>query len=161
MVIVEDPFPLVASVNIAAMDLRAVLYEKKDGRFSPNARIRKVLIPKQYLVHKDELALKGKVSTTNKNEKNGRYPYNSMHEIKKEKPFKENNVFPKNRHTFPEGKGMNNSRRKIPPRFVVPPPISPGEKWHVVQHKKFPQMVTKTQKKKNAEIKSYGGKTIT
>ena len=38
----EDPFQLVASINIVATDLRAVLNEKKDERFSPNARIRKV-----------------------------------------------------------------------------------------------------------------------
>ena len=44
-----------ASVNIAAADLRAVLNEKMDERFSPNASIRNVWIPKQYLVHKDEL----------------------------------------------------------------------------------------------------------
>ena len=53
----EDPFPLVASINIATTDLRAVLNAKKNGRFSPNARIRKVWNPKQYLVHKDELAV--------------------------------------------------------------------------------------------------------
>ena len=63
MVINEDPFPPVASVNIAATNLRAVLNVKKDERFSPNARIRKVWIPKQYLVHKDELAAKRKVPT--------------------------------------------------------------------------------------------------
>ena len=56
----EDPFPPVASVNIAAMDLRAVLNEKMDEKFSPNARIRKVWILKQYLVHMDELAVQGK-----------------------------------------------------------------------------------------------------
>ena len=38
----EDPFPPLASVNIAATDLRAILDEKNDERFSPNARIRKV-----------------------------------------------------------------------------------------------------------------------
>ena len=42
MVIDEDPFSLVAPVNIVASDLRAGLNEKKDGRFYPNARIRKV-----------------------------------------------------------------------------------------------------------------------
>ena len=47
----EDPFPPVASVNIAATYLRAVLNAKKDGRFSPNARIRKVWIHKKYLVY--------------------------------------------------------------------------------------------------------------
>ena len=44
------------SVNIATIDLRVVLNAKKDGRFSPNARIRKVWIPKQFLVHRDNLA---------------------------------------------------------------------------------------------------------
>ena len=115
----EDPFPPMASVNIAAIDLRAVL----NARFSPNAKIRKVWIPKQYLVHKDELAVKGKVSTTKEKEKNGRYSYHSKQEIKKEKSSKGKNVSPKERHTFPQGKGMNTSRRKIPPRFVVPPPV--------------------------------------
>ena len=65
----EDPFPLVALINIVATDLRAVLNVEKDVRFSPNVRIRKVWIPKQYLVHKDELAVKGKVSTTKEKEK--------------------------------------------------------------------------------------------
>ena len=38
----EDPFLPMASVNIAATDLRAVLNEKNDEKFSPNARIRNV-----------------------------------------------------------------------------------------------------------------------
>ena len=71
----EDPFPLVASVNIVATDLRAVLNVKKDERFSPNARIRKVWIPKQYLVHKDDLLVKGKVFLVREKEKNGKYSY--------------------------------------------------------------------------------------
>ena len=62
MVVDEDPFPLVASVNIVAIDLRAILNEKEDEKFSCNVKIRKVWIPKQYLVYKDELAIKGKVS---------------------------------------------------------------------------------------------------
>ena len=118
MVVDEDPFPLVALVNIAVMDLRAFLNEKKDEKFSPNARIRKLWIPKQYLVHKDELAVKGKVSTTREKENNGRYPYYSKQEIKKDKPFKEKNVTLKERHTFLERKGKNTLRRKIPPRFM-------------------------------------------
>ena len=57
---------------------------------------------------------------------------------------------------------MNTSRGKIPPRFVVPPPVSHGQKWHVVQHKKFRQKLTITQKKKkDAESESYGEKVIT
>ena len=47
----EDPFPPEASVNIAATDLRAVLNENEDEEFSPNVKIRKVWIPKQYLVY--------------------------------------------------------------------------------------------------------------
>ena len=134
----EDPFPLVALVNIAATDLRVVLNEKNDAKFSPNVRTRKVWIPKQYLVYKDELRVKGKVSITREKENNRRYSYHSKQEIKKEKPSQEKNVFPKERHTFLERKGRNASRRKIPPRFVVPPPIPPKQKWHVVKHKKFP-----------------------
>ena len=84
--------------------------------------------------------------TTREKENNGRYPYHSKQEINKEKPFKENNVPPKEIHTFQEGKGKNTSRKKIPPRFVVPHPIPPEQKWHEVQHKKFPQNLTRTQK---------------
>ena len=42
MVIDEDPVPLVASINLVATDLKAMLNAKNDGRFSPNAKIRKV-----------------------------------------------------------------------------------------------------------------------
>ena len=38
----EDPFPSVALVNIAATNLRVMLNAKKDERFSPNTKIRKV-----------------------------------------------------------------------------------------------------------------------
>ena len=46
MVIDEDPIPPMTSVNIAATDLKVVLNAKNHGRLSPNARIRKVWIPK-------------------------------------------------------------------------------------------------------------------
>ena len=42
----EDPFPPMDSVNIVAIDLKVVLNAKNDEIFSPNARIRKVWIPK-------------------------------------------------------------------------------------------------------------------
>ena len=84
----EDPFPPVTSVNIASTDLRAILNVKKDERFSLNVRKRKVWIPKKYLVHMDELAVKGKVSTAKETEKRGRYPYHLKHEIKNEKSSK-------------------------------------------------------------------------
>ena len=95
-----------------------MLNEKNDAKFSPNVRIRKIWISKQYLVYKDELTVKGKVSITREKENNGRYSYHSKQEIKKEKPSKEKNVFPKERHTFPERKGRNASRRKIPPSLL-------------------------------------------
>ena len=132
MVIDEDPFPPVATINIAATDLRAMLNAKKAVRFSPSVRIRKVWIPRQYLVHMDDLAARKRVSTAKERKKNGRYPYQSSEdsklEIKKKKFFKEKNVSPKERHTSPEEKGMNNpSMGKMPSRFVVPPLVSPGQ----------------------------------
>ena len=65
----EDPFPPVASVNIAATNLRAILNENEDEKFSPNVKIRKVWVPKKYLVYKDELTVKGKVSRAIEKEK--------------------------------------------------------------------------------------------
>ena len=66
-----------ASIKRVVNDLRAVLNEKKDEKFSPNAKIRKVWIHKQYLVYKDEFVVKGKVPTTREKENDGRYPYYS------------------------------------------------------------------------------------
>ena len=133
----EDPFTPMTSVNIAATDLRTVLNENEDEKFSPNVKIRKVWIPKQYLVYKDELVIKGKVSTAREKEKNGRYPY-----IQGKECSSKRNIL------FQRGKGKNTSRRKILLRFVVPPPVPLEQKWHVVQHKKFPQKLTRTQKRK-------------
>ena len=42
MMIDEDPFPLVASINIAATNSRAILNAKKAERFSPSVKVRKV-----------------------------------------------------------------------------------------------------------------------
>ena len=33
-------------------------------------------------------------------------------------------------------------------RCIIPPRVSPSERWHVVQHKKFPQRLSKTQKRR-------------
>ena len=46
MVIHEDSFPPVTSINIVATNLRAFLNAKKVKRFSPSARISNVWIPK-------------------------------------------------------------------------------------------------------------------
>ena len=44
------------------------------------------------------------MSTAKANEKNGRYPYHSKQEIKKEKSSKGKNVSPKERHIFSKRK---------------------------------------------------------
>ena len=73
MMIDEDPFPPVASINIAATDSRAMLNAKKAGRFSPTARVRKVWIPKRYLTYKNDLAAKRRGPIDREWKKNGRY----------------------------------------------------------------------------------------
>ena len=85
-----------------------MLNAKKDERFSPNAKIRKVWIPKQYPVHRDDLAARKRVFMARERENSGRYPYHLKQESKKEKSFKGNDVSSKDRHTFPKGKSMNN-----------------------------------------------------
>ena len=42
----KDHVPLVASINIAATDLKAMLNPKNDERFYPNVRLRNVWIAK-------------------------------------------------------------------------------------------------------------------
>ena len=49
--------------------------QKKDEEFSPNAKIRMVWIPKQYLTYINDFAAKMKVSAAREKGKNGRYPY--------------------------------------------------------------------------------------
>ena len=75
--IAEDPFPPVASINITAIDLRAVLNAKKVERFYLSSRIRRVWIPKKYFVHMGDLATSRRLSASREREKNGRYPYHS------------------------------------------------------------------------------------
>ena len=82
MMINEDPFPPTASINIVATDSRAMLNAKKARRFSLSAKIRKVWIPKQYLTYKNDLATKGRVTTTRERKKNGRYQYHSFENSK-------------------------------------------------------------------------------
>ena len=83
--------------------------------------------------------------------KNGRYPYHPFEDSKyeaKNKNFSKGNVVsPKERHVSLRGRSMNNpTKSKMPLRFVISPTISPVQEWHVMQHKKFPQMLTITQK---------------
>ena len=51
MVIDEDPFPPVASINIATIDSSTMPNAKNAGRFSPSVGKRKVCILKQYLTY--------------------------------------------------------------------------------------------------------------
>ena len=105
----EDPVPPMASINIAATDLKAVFNAKNDRRLSPNSRIGKVWILKQYLVHIDELTTKRRMSAAKEKEKNGRYPYHSKQEIKKDKYIlkEKNDSLKEIQFFFLERKGMN------------------------------------------------------
>ena len=38
--------------------------------------------------------------------------------------------------------------KEKPMKCIIPLVVSPGQRWHVVQHKKFPQMMSKTQKRR-------------
>ena len=51
MAIDENHFPLVASINTASFDLRALIESKMVGKLS----LRKVWVPKYFLVHVDKL----------------------------------------------------------------------------------------------------------
>ena len=94
-----------------------------------------------------------KVFATKEKGKNGRYPYHpfedSKQEAKSKNFFKGNVVSPKERHVSPRGRSMNDpAKRKMPPRFVISPLVSPGKEWHLMKHKKFPQKLTKTQRRR-------------
>ena len=88
-----------------------MLIAKKVGRFSPNGKIRKLWIPKQYLVHMDDMVARRRGSATKEKVKNERYPYHTRQKIKKEKPSKGNDVSPKERYVFVVEKSMNNPSR--------------------------------------------------
>ena len=158
-VIDEDPFPLVASINIAATDLRAVLNAKKDGRFSPNSTIRKLWIPNQYLVHRDELEAKRRVSIVKKKKKenNGRYPYHSKQEIKKEKSSKKRMFLQKRDILFQGERAFTLQEGKYLQDWL-PLLLSHLDKSGICMHKKFPQKLIRTKKNKDVEIENYGQK---
>ena len=61
MAIDENHFPPVASINTASFDLRALIESKKVGKLS----LRKVWVPKYYLVHVDKLKNEWSVVCTN------------------------------------------------------------------------------------------------
>ena len=50
-------------------------------------------------------------------------------------------VFPRGRLSSPREEV---TEKKNPMRCIIPPMVSLGQRWHVVQHKKFPQRLSKT-----------------
>ena len=52
------------------------------------------------------------------------------------------------------------STRKIHLRFVIPPLVLLGQKWHVVKHKKFPQNLTKTHKRRIQRLRAMGKRQL-
>ena len=65
-------------------------------------------------------------------------------------------MFPTDKFTSPKDMVGNKpvfSRERVvememPLRCIIPPKLSPGQRWHMVQHKKFPQRFSKTQKRR-------------
>ena len=54
-------------------------------------------------------------------------------------------VFLRGRHNFPREEVVEKEK---PVRCIIPPMVSSGQRWHVVQYKKFPQRLSKTQKRR-------------
>ena len=71
MVIGEDTFPLVTSINTVAFDLKAVMNSKKARGIPISLRIRKVWILKQYLTYKNDLITKIGCLQSRKRKKDG------------------------------------------------------------------------------------------
>ena len=76
MVIDEDLFPPVASINTTTFELRALIDSKKTRRITTGPKIRNLWIPKQYLISKNDLIVERRVSAVRENKKNGRNPKN-------------------------------------------------------------------------------------
>ena len=71
-----------------------------------------------------------KVSVAREKGKYGRYPYHpfedSKHEAKNKNFSKGNVISPKERYVSPRGRSMKDlAKRKMTPRFVISPPVSP------------------------------------
>ena len=107
----ENPFPPVATVNITTFDLRSLINHKRRMR-EEMKRKRKPLY-KNVWVRKSETLEKAQGSSNQ--EGSSRF------------------------QAFPKKYFQRNS-----PKFIVPPKVAPGNQWHRVQHKKFPQTLTRT-----------------
>ena len=62
------------------------------------------------------------------------------------KKARERHVSPA-RPIFPRGR-LSSPREEKHVRCIIPPMVSPSQRWHVVQHKKFPQRPSRTQKRR-------------
>ena len=51
----------------------------------------------------------------------------------------------RNKHVFSRER-VTEMERHV--RCIIPPRVSPGQMWHVVQHKKFPQRLSRTQNRR-------------
>ena len=54
-------------------------------------------------------------------------------------------VFPRGRPSSPKEEAVEKEK---PVRCIFPPVVSPGQRWHVVQHKKIPKRMSRTQKRR-------------
>ena len=128
----EDSYLPVASINITAFDFKALIDSNKARGIPPSVRIIKAWISKQYLTYKNDMARERGMFGVREKKKRG-HPNHSCgkksmglgKEAKKKKFSKEKNVSPKERHASPRKNGMNNPlRRKMHSRFVISPTIS-------------------------------------
>ena len=108
MEIDEDPFPLVASINISSFDLRALIESKKVGKLSP----RKVWVPKYWLVRVDRLKKEWVAVCIDPQSRR-----NSMKGI--QQGTKQCNQFSKERKFSPKGKTNSSKDEFVPPREQV------------------------------------------
>ena len=50
-------------------------------------------------------------------------------------------IFLRGRPSFPKEEVVEKEKLV---RCIIPPMVSPGQRWHVIQHKKFPQRLFRT-----------------
>ena len=70
VVIDEDPFPPVASINTVSFDLKGLINSKKAKRVPLSPKTRKVWIFKQYLIYKDDFIVERRVYIVKEKKKN-------------------------------------------------------------------------------------------
>ena len=68
MLIDDDSYPPITSINTTVFYFKAVMNSKKRG-IPPSHRIKNVWIPMQYVTYKNDLAVEREVSTVKENKK--------------------------------------------------------------------------------------------